>query len=152
MTEIRFYHLQHTRLEQALAKILDKALTTGHRAAVVKTASAAAAEQLAEQLWSFHRESFLPHGTSKDGYGPDQPIWLTANDDVPNGAKLLILTGGAVPGDLAGFDLCCEILDEGDPAMLEAARQRWKQYQQAGHSLTYWQQNERGGWDKKAEA
>lgn len=151
MTEIRFYHLQHTKLEKALPEILSKALATGRRA-VVKTAGAASAEQLAEQLWSYRAESFLPHGTSKDGYGPDQPIWLTANDDVPNGAKLLILTGGAAPGDVTAFDLCCEILDGEDEARLAAARGRWKEYQKAGHSLTYWQQNERGGWDKKAEA
>jgi DNA polymerase-3 subunit chi len=31
-----------------------------------------------------------------------------------------------------------------------AARDRWKAYKAAGHALTYWQQTDRGGWEKKA--
>mgnify|MGYP003348043354 CR=1 FL=1 len=31
-----------------------------------------------------------------------------------------------------------------------AARDRWKKLKEAGHTLTYWQQNERGAWEKKA--
>ena len=35
-----------------------------------------------------------------------------------------------------------------DPAAVEAARDRWRNAQAAGHSLTYWQQTE-AGWEKK---
>jgi DNA polymerase-3 subunit chi len=30
------------------------------------------------------------------------------------------------------------------------ARERWKAEKAAGHAVTYWQQNSRGGWEKKA--
>ena len=36
-----------------------------------------------------------------------------------------------------------------DTEAVGTARARWTAYQQAGHALTYWQQNERGGWEKK---
>ena len=36
------------------------------------------------------------------------------------------------------------------PMNLDNARSRWKIEKAAGHQVTYWQQNPRGGWDKKA--
>jgi DNA polymerase IIIc chi subunit len=29
-----------------------------------------------------------------------------------------------------------------------SARARWTAYKGAGHALAYWQQNERGGWER----
>jgi len=48
------------------------------------------------------------------------------------------------------FDLCCEMFDGRDQEALAAARQRWKDYQAAGHALAYWQQDEQGRWSEKA--
>ena len=39
-----------------------------------------------------------------------------------------------------------------DADTVNAARGRWSAYLEAGHHLTYWQQNDGGGWEKKAEA
>ena len=51
--------------------------------------------------------------------------------------------------DLASFTRCVDLFDGNDPAAVEAARERWRQTQAAGHTLTYWQQTE-AGWEKKA--
>jgi DNA polymerase-3 subunit chi len=32
---------------------------------------------------------------------------------------------------------------------VEAARARWKDYKNAGHALTYWQQSDAGRWEQK---
>lgn len=85
MTEIRFYHLQTQSPAQALPQILQKALAAGHRA-VVRVPDERAAEKLNEHLWTFAAESFLPHGSKKDGFSEDQPVFLTDGDENPNKA------------------------------------------------------------------
>ena len=37
-----------------------------------------------------------------------------------------------------------------DDDAVAAARTRWATHKAAGHALTYWQQTERGGWEKRA--
>ena len=93
-TEIRFYHLTSKSLDQALPEILTKALS-GERRILVKTGDEKQLSRMNEHLWTFDPNSFLPHGTEKDGHSEDQPIFLTAKDENPNGAEILILTDGA---------------------------------------------------------
>jgi DNA polymerase-3 subunit chi len=116
--------------------------------AVVVAGSTERVEQLNSHLWTYDPASFLPHGSAKDGNAAEQPIWLTAQDENPNGADLLILTDGAASDRVAGFALCCELFDGNDSDAVQAARGRWKAYKEAGHAVTYWKQGERGGWEK----
>lgn len=149
MAEIRFYHLLHKSLEAALPEILVKAVAGGRRV-VVKTPDEAMTERLNAHLWTWNEQAFLPHGSKKDGFAADQPIWLTEKDENPNGAQILILTGGAVTADYDNFDLCCEMLEGHDEDMIAQARTRWVALKKEGkHEMTYWQQNENGGWTKK---
>ncbi len=149
MTEIRFYHLQRKTLEDALPQILEKVLERGWRA-VIMAASEERVEVLNQYLWTYRDHSFLPHGSARDGDAEHQPIWLTVEDENPNDGNVLILTDGAVSERVAEFPLVCELFDGNDPDAVLVARQRWKSYKAAGHDLTYWQQTERGGWEKKA--
>ncbi|MCE9506732.1 MAG: DNA polymerase III subunit chi [Alphaproteobacteria bacterium] len=148
MTEIRFYHLQQKKLEQALPEILAKALERGHRVAV-KADSAERLEALNGILWTYDPESFLPHGMARDGHEAEQPVWLTTEDDNPNQASVLVLVDGAPSAAVEKFELCCEIFDGNDAAAVGAARQRWKTYKDKGFSLTYFQQDDAGKWQKK---
>jgi len=43
----------------------------------------------------------------------------------------------------------CEVFSGNDEAAVALARVRWKDYLAVGHTLSYWQQGERG-WEKKA--
>ena len=149
MTEIRFYHLQRKTLEDALPQILEKVLERGWRA-VIMAASEERVEVLNQYLWTYRDHSFLPHGSARDGDAEHQPIWLTVEDENPSAGNVLILTDGAVSERVAEFPLVCELFDGNDPDAVLVARQRWKSYKAAGHDLTYWQQTERGGWEKKA--
>lgn len=149
MTEIGFYHLTRSPLAVALPRLLERVLAAGKRA-VVRAGSAERVEFLNTALWTYDPASFLPHGTAREGEAADQPIWLTAGDDNPNGAQVLILADGAEAGDPESYERCLEMFDGNDPAAVEAARGRWRVYKEAGHVLTYWQQGERGGWEKKA--
>jgi DNA polymerase-3 subunit chi len=149
MTEVRFYHLQRTPLEAALPPMLEKTLTRGQRA-VLMAGSPERVEALAAWLWTYSDRSFLPHGTVRDGMADQQPIWLTAADENPNGAAALFLADGATSAAIDRFELCVELFDGNDPAAVAAARERWTAYLAAGHVLTYYQQDEAGRWQKKS--
>ena len=151
MSEIRFYHLQRTRLEAALPKMLERVLERGDRA-VVMLGSEERVEALAAHLWTYNDRGFLPHGTVQDGFAAEQPIWLTVKDENPNGAQVLLLADGAESGRVADFRLCVELFDGGDEQAVAAARRRWAAYKTAGHSLSYYQQTDAGSWEQKASA
>ncbi len=151
MSEIRFYHLQRTRLEAALPKLLARVLERGERA-VVMLGSRERVEALAAHLWTYSDRGFLPHGTAEDGFAAEQPIWLTDKDENPNGAQVVFLADGAESAHAGDFRLCVELFDGADEAAVAAARRRWAAYKAAGHALTYYQQNEAGAWEKKASA
>lgn len=149
MTQIGFYHLLKLPLDQALPKLLEKAVAAGHRV-VVRAGSDARVEHLNSRLWTYSEESWLPHGAAEDGEPQMQPIWLTAAEDNPNGAKVLVICDGAAPASLDGYDRCLDLFDGNDPDAVQAARERWKGWKAAGHELVYYQQTERGGWEEKA--
>ena len=156
VTEIAFYHLTKWPLEHALPRLLEKAYASGQRS-IVMAGSAERAEALNALLWTDggrggRNDGFLPHGSEADGYPSDQPIWLTHKEENPNQAAFLFLCDGATSTGVAGFERCFELFDAHDPAAVAAARERWRAYKDAGHRLTYWQQTERGGWEKKADA
>ena len=150
MTEIAFYHLERSSLEQALPKLLEKTLAAGKRA-LVMAGSDERVEALAGHLWTFEQGSWLAHGTAQDGSPEDQPGWLATEDDNPNEAQFLFLTDGATSANVAGFERCFELFNGRDEAAVIAARGRWKDYTDAGHDLTYWRQGANGGWQKKED-
>lgn len=147
MTEIGFYHLTRSTLDEALPRLLEKAYAGGHRV-VVRSADPERIELLNRILWTYGKDSFLPHGARSDGFAEDQPIYLTAQVENPNGATILVRVDGAEAPDLAAFTRCLDLFDGGDPDAVERARQRWRAAGQTGHVCTYWQQGERGGWVK----
>ncbi len=143
--EVGFYHLTRSRLEEALPRLLEKVLAAGHRV-VVRIADREQLELLDRALWTYRRDSFLPHGSRADGFAERQPIYLTTGLENPNGAGVLVLIGGASTEGLDGYARCVDMFDGNDPEAVAAARRRWRAAREAGHELVYWQQDERGGW------
>lgn len=149
MTEILFYHLEQRPLEQVLPILLEKTLERGWRA-VVQAGSAERSEALSNVLWSWRDDAFLPHGTARDGNPEHQPVWLTADDDTPNGATVRFYVDGAVLGEITALERAVYMFDGRDAEAVETARVQWKQAVAAGHDATYWQQDEGGRWHKRA--
>lgn len=150
MAELLFYHLTRRRLEQVLPELLEKTLQRGWKA-VVKGGSEERIQQLNGDLWTYGRASFLPHGLKADGFPDRQPVYLTTEDERPNNADVLFLVDGADAENVSAYARVCDLFDGNDEDAVQAARQRWKRAKDAGHTLTYWQQSETGGWVKKAE-
>jgi len=149
VTQVSFYHLERTALEVALPRILDKALAAGLRAVVV-AGSDERVTALNSALWTYDANSFLPHGSAEDGPAAAQPIYLTTEDENPNGAQVLAIVDGVTIPEVGGYDRVLDLFDGHDPDAVQAARARWKSLKDAGHDLTYWQQTPEGGWTQKA--
>lgn len=148
---VDFYHLQKWPLERALPQILGKVRQAGHRAVVI-AASVERIESLSNALWTNDPNSWLAHGTAKDGEASEQPIWLTDTHENPNAASILVLTDGMSSKDLSVYERCLDMFDGNDPDAVQAARGRWKQASEDGHELHYWQQTDQGGWEEKAQS
>ena len=146
MAEYGFYHLTRTPLEPALGRLLERVLASDQRAVVVAS-SPERVEALNRALWTFGRDSFLPHGTREDGLAKDQPVFLTDEADHPNGATVLVLVDGAEVEPPPQFTRCLYLFDGNDEAALAQARTLWRRLRNQGEALTYWQQTERG-WQK----
>lgn len=147
MTDISFYHLLHQPLTSALPKLLEKVYGAGLKA-VIKVGSEERLEELDEILWSFSKQSFLPHGTMKNKFPDQQPLYLTTGEENPADATVLVLVDSMESDELNKYDRCLEMFDGTDPDAVTSARIRWKRYKEAGYDLTYWQQTEQGGWGK----
>ena len=138
--EIWFYHLTREPLESALPKLLERSLERGWRA-VVQARDEERLAAIDNLLWTWSDESFLAHGVARDGDAAMQPIFLTTGEETPNGARVRFFVGGA---DIA------PAFDGADPEALQAARAQWKLLKEQGRALSYWQQGDSGGWEKKA--
>jgi DNA polymerase-3 subunit chi len=148
-TEVNFYHLTKSSLEDALPRLLEKTLQAGERA-VVLLGSPERVDALNTYLWTFDPNGFLPHGSSRDGEAERQPVWLTHRDENPNGANFLFVADRAQSDKVADYKRCFELFDGRDEAAVADSRERWKAYKAAGHAVVYWQQTVAGGWEKKA--
>jgi DNA polymerase III subunit chi len=148
MTDIGFYHLTRTGPGEALPQLLGRTLAAGQRALVLCN-SAERLAALDDALWKCADPTWLPHGSEADGDADLQPIWLGTDDAAPNGARFLFLLDGATSARLGEFDRVFDLFDGNDEGAVTAARARWTAAKSAGHTLTYWQQGERG-WEKKA--
>jgi len=147
MAEIGFYHLTRTGAEQALPALLGRTLQSGERAVILCAHDRVAALDTA--LWLCPVPDWLPHGTADMGFAESQPIWITAADEARNGARFLFLLDGSVSTALERYARVFDLFDGNDEASVVAARGRWRAANEAGHTLTYWQQGPRG-WEKKA--
>lgn len=149
MTDVRFYHLTRTSLEAALPQMLERTLERDQRA-IVMAGSPERVEALNAHLWVYRDRTFLAHGSERDGHPADQPIWLTVRAENPNGAQVLFLTDGARRDGLESFEICAVLFDGNDQDAVLAAREQWRGLKDAGHVLTYWQQDDGGRWNKQA--
>jgi DNA polymerase-3 subunit chi len=149
VSEIRFYHLQRQTLEEALPKLMEKVFETGQKA-VVKLPERGLMETIDKVLWDYDPASFLPHDMVGCDSPEEQAIYLTTADENPNGASILVLIDAVKSPNVADYDRCLYMFDGRDEGIVAAAREDWKAFKDLGAEMSYWQQREQGGWEKKA--
>ena len=136
---VDFYHLGASPLERVLPSICEKVLASGGRLLVV--AEAEMLPRLDEQLWTYAKDSFLPHGSAR---AEVQPILLSAEPAAVNGAANIALADGHWREEALGFERCFYFFDG---ARLDEARSVWRALKgKAEVQPRYWKQDEQGRW------
>lgn len=150
MTRFDFYHLQESPLEQVLPKLTEKAYATGKNIKIL-VGTEERVEFINSLLWTYNEESFLPHGSKKDGFAEEQPIFISADEKNENHAEILILVDGALPDVqyLTNYERVLNIFDGKSETSLNNAREYWKEIKSLDGELHYWQQKDNGSFEQK---
>ncbi|HLW90048.1 MAG TPA: DNA polymerase III subunit chi [Roseiarcus sp.] len=150
MTEIRFYHLERRKIEDALPSLLEEAQASGVRV-VVQAPSRELIEALDERLWTYSDDGFLPHGPAWEADAETQPVVLADDDRNPNGAAWRVLLGGArvlpiltPPANTPALIIL--LFDGADEESRAAARAQWSELKAAGCAPSYWREDDTGHW------
>ena len=138
MTRIDFAFGANDRL-RAACQVARKRYQAGQRL-VVYCSNGSRLSAFDRLLWAFDDISFVPHVSATDPLAASTPVILTAGVPVAtttpgdaDGPWLMNLDDDCPPS-YEGFARVLEIVS-GDPADRQAARQRWRTYQAAGHTL-----------------
>jgi DNA polymerase III subunit chi len=149
MTEVLFYHLQDTSVENVLPPLLEKSLERGWRV-VVQSTSEERADALDAHLWTYRDDSFLPHATWRVADARDQPIVLAVEGSNPNQASVrFLIDNAALPADSERYERMVLVFNGDDPDAVAMARAAWKDSKARGFEVTYWQPDERGRWQRR---
>ena len=148
MTDYWFYHLEASTLEGVLPGLLEKTLEKGWRA-LVKLPEAAL-PQIDSLLWTFRDDAFLPHGREDEPQAELQPILLSATAETATGFDAVFLIDGAEVADMADAKRAMVMINGRSQEDVARERARWKRLSEADASLAYYQQDQRGRWEKKA--
>jgi DNA polymerase III subunit chi len=149
MTEIRFYHMRRDTAEKTVPDLLGKALAHGHKV-LLKLPDATRRGHYDDWLWRYRDDAFLPHAQDGDQNPQAHPIWLSTDNDAPNGATMALAVEGAELPPVDQFKLVCLVFSSENESELARSRVLWKELkQQESVALTYWQQQDNGTWEKQ---
>ncbi len=135
---VDFYHLGASPLERVLPAIAEKVMASGERLLVVAEEGVLAC--LDEQLWTYGRDAFLPHGRDRP---ETQPILLSSRPEPLNGATHVALADGRWREEALSFARTFYLFDS---ASLDEARGVWRALKDREDAeCRYWKQQD-GKW------
>lgn len=134
MSDIHFYHNAEDKLATA-CRLTAKAFGAGRKVAL-RVPDPSQARQLDRLLWTFEQISFLPHVQLDSPLAGETPVVI---GDPPAGQwphqDVLINLGQDLPQGVADFQMVVEVVGQGEDDR-QPARNRWRHYKSAGHTLT----------------
>ncbi len=146
--EYWFYHLEASTIEGVLPGLLEKTLQKGWRALVKLPPEQV--KEMDDYLWTYRDDSFLPHGRDDEPMAEQQPITLTSAAQDASGYQAVFLIGGAEIDNMDGVERCMVMINGRSKDDIQRARGQWKALKDTDAKLSYYQQNDRGAWEKKA--
>lgn len=143
-----FYHLEGSTIEGVLPGLLEKTLAKGWRALVKLPPDQL--QVMDDHLWTFRDDSFLPHGRDDEPMADWQPVLLSHDREDAKGFDAVFLLGGAEIQGMEGVTRVMVMINGRSETDVSRERTRWKTLKDKDVPLSYWQQNDWGGWEKKA--
>ena len=141
--QANFRNLGGKPLELWVAYLSAEYAAAGTRV-LIRAATPERVKALDQALWTYDRESFLPHGTADAGGAAAQPVLLTASEGNPNSAEALILVDHSVAPEGGEWQVIDYVFERNDPAAREAARQQWRLWKEQGREPIYWETDAQG--------
>jgi DNA polymerase III subunit chi len=139
---VDFYHLAATPLERVLPRICERLLEGGERLLIV--ADQPLLDRIDAQLWTYSRDSFLPHAKADGAAAGEQPILLSQAADAANGAANVALADGIWRDEALTFARAFYFFDN---SHLDTARGSWRTLKEReAIERRYWKQDDRGKW------
>ena len=148
MSEVYFYHLTQTRLEVALPKILERALSADW-SVELRIGIKAEEEPISDAIWKGPDESFLPHCSQDNDKLHDYPIVLSKSPLLELRDCLIVIEQAELQNnEVEKFKRVCLLFDWKNEVELTKARASWKSLSDAGVNTVYWAEDQ-GTWKKK---
>ena len=140
---VNFRNLGGRPLELWVALLAAEHLAADTRV-VIRATTADRVRALDQALWTYERDSFLPHGTPESGQAERQPVLVTDAGGNPNGAQALVLVDHSAAPDEPSWASIDFVFERNDPAAREAARQQWRLWREQGLEPVYWETGDQG--------
>ncbi len=134
MTRVDFYVLPQQdpgERQRFACRLAEKAFREGHRV-YLHTGDEQTARAMDELLWSYRRQSFLPHGLL--GSDDAKQLAIGWGADPGEHHDLMINLDLAVPDFVGRFERVLEIVVQ-DPSVREPLRDSWKRYKHFGYPI-----------------
>ena len=134
MAEVTFYQLPQDLHDQSVQmQVICRVIQKIHQVtgSVGVLCEGSALKQLDDLLWTFSQGSFIPHAIAPS----DEPVLLS--DDIARipPDRVLVLTVAQLPHKMPDFSRIVDFILP-DPASVQHARQRYRAFQNQGHTLT----------------
>lgn len=150
MSQISFYHLTKTTIDEALPKLLEKVLDSDSRATLL--VSDEQKKYFDDLLWSVGGTRLIPHGINGSGDEEYQPVLITSDEENKNNSDFLVLLGNTETGFFDSFKRSLLIFNGNDDEELKFARDKWKSLKaNDNYELKYFFQNDKGKWQEKEQ-
>ena len=148
MSEVYFYHLTHTRLEVALPKILERALSA-EWSVELRIGMERDEETISDAIWKGPDESFLPNCLEDSDKLQDHPIVLSKSSLSEVRDCLIVIDQVSLKeNEVKKFKRVCLLFDAKNEVELTNARKTWKSLSNAGVNTVYWAEDQ-GTWKRK---
>jgi DNA polymerase-3 subunit chi len=141
MPEASFYILSTRSLPERYlfaCKLIEKTYRSG-QFCYVYTDTLQQCQQLDDQLWTFRKNSFIPHqiydGTDNKTPDYEQTVLIGTHTAPEKWQKLIFNLSSKYPDNLAKTERILEILDQNEE-LKQAGRLRFRQYNKDGFNTT----------------
>ena len=148
MSEVFFYHLTQTRLDVALPKILERAVSA-EWLVELRIGMESDVRSISDAIWKGPDDSFLPHCLEDNDKLHDYPIVLSKSPLSELRDCLIVIEEAELQNnEIEKFKRVCLLFDSKNEVELTKARASWKSLSDAGVNTVYWAED-KGKWKKK---